>query len=198
MKMVPTPAANAASANMGLKITLTVFGSFGLAIWGTSIGFMLGWNRGNVLMLAGLAEYVSIIANAGMIYVTCRIMFLIMNSSFPGGTSLQDLQQCVARLVAFTVLGFTTWVTSIVWLAQNPNMDESIVYHACNYGFVISSVVAGLAGGLLRITYMIPALPAGSPKYTVQQQGHYVQSHQGSQSQYNNPAYTGPYSQHRM
>ncbi|MPD04993.1 hypothetical protein E2C01_100710 [Portunus trituberculatus] len=105
----------------------------------------------DILSVAGVAAYVSVIANAAIIYVTCRIMFLVMHPSFPSGETLQDLHQCVARLVAFTVLGFTTWVDSVVWIAQLPDDEKAIVYHACNYGFVISAIVAGLAGGLLRV-----------------------------------------------
>lgn len=75
------PPTDAASANTGLKITLTVFSTLGFGVWGTSIGFLLGWDHGAVFLIAGFAERLSIISNAAMIYITSRILFLVMVST---------------------------------------------------------------------------------------------------------------------
>ncbi|KAG0727058.1 hypothetical protein GWK47_035428 [Chionoecetes opilio] len=132
---------------------------------------------------------VSIPVNAAMIYVACRLIFLVTQRSFPNQLALHDLHQCVARMVALTVLGFSTWVASVAWLAEL-QYESYFVYHACNYGFVISMIVAGLAGGILTSCSRNDAIQmqAGPQRYMMPQSQPQSQGH-------SNQAYAPPYGQ---
>ncbi|KAG7158652.1 hypothetical protein Hamer_G011312 [Homarus americanus] len=71
--------------------------------------------------------------------------------SSPTASGVVDLQQNTARLVAFTIAGFSVWVTSTVWFIQGTDYYHSetvMVFFFCNFGFVFAALVAGLAGGL--------------------------------------------------
>lgn len=43
------------------------------------------------------------------------LMDCVQAPSFPNPAYVQDLQENVARMMAFTVLTFSVWVTSLVW-----------------------------------------------------------------------------------
>lgn len=62
-----------------------------------------------------------------------------------------DLRECVARLVTLTVVLLTMWAVSLSWLVKD-KCDSNGVYHGCNYGFIDSALVAGLAGGLYKVS----------------------------------------------
>lgn len=76
---------------------------------------------------------------------------LFQSRSFPSPALLADLHESVARMVCFTVLGLSMWGASLSWLV-NEACDKNLVYHLCNYGFLFSSLVAGLAGGLWTVS----------------------------------------------
>lgn len=167
----PLGVTKASSTGNGLKIATIIFGVIGFAVWGVSIGFMLGWEYsvGDYCTSGGAARivygwYISIPANVAMIYVTARIIFLITSRSFPSPVLLADLHESVARMVAFTVLSLTMWAVSLTWLVKSDCQKNSL-YHACNYGFVVSALVAGLAGGLWTTVSAKFMDPTGAAKY---------------------------------
>lgn len=160
-------------------VALIVTSSIGLAVWATSIGNLFGWGFVYFPTKVLIGTCVSIADNAVMMYVASRLIFLVTKTNLTSATSYHDLHQCVSRMVVATIIGFAAWVTSIAWLAINPNSGTYIVYHCCNYGFIFSAVVAGLAGGLLnqfRARTATSTGPVRDVSLTVQQP---------SQTQYN-------------
>ncbi|XP_071545070.1 uncharacterized protein [Panulirus ornatus] len=131
-----------------LKVSIVVFGFLGMLMWGSSIGFVIGYDDVCFGLLV-IALSLLIPINVGYIYVTSRIMFLISHISFPSETSLLDLNKNTARLLAFMVAGFSLWVTSTVWFAVRLDYyDCYMIFFLCNFGFVPAAVVVGMAGGL--------------------------------------------------
>lgn len=70
---------------------------------------------------------------------------------FQRAGTLEDLSRCVSRLVTFSLLSFTAWVNSIVWLSLD-NTTNFRMYHGCNYGFILGGVVALMAGSLAQVS----------------------------------------------
>lgn len=75
----------------------------------------------------------------------------LQSRSFPSPGLLADLHESVARMVAFTVLNLTMWAMSLAWFVID-GCERNTVYYACNFGFLLSAIVAGLAGGLWRVS----------------------------------------------
>ncbi|XP_050733557.1 uncharacterized protein LOC127007069 [Eriocheir sinensis] len=180
--MMPPPAYNAATPLGTKKTLIVVLGVFSIVVWCTSIGFLIGWGYGYYSETASeikiiYGNFLSVPANAAMIYATARIIFIIMDTDFPCPASLRDLKQSISRLVAFSMLGFTGWVTSLVWLSIY-NTDNFLMCHLCNYGFIFGGLMAALANSLAsrtREAAKTPALPL---------QAHYNQAYP---SPYPNP-----------
>ncbi|KAK4307667.1 hypothetical protein Pmani_020591 [Petrolisthes manimaculis] len=145
--MVP----NATKSIGALGVTTIVFGAISMLIFGTAIGVTLGYGYffGRTLY----ASCVLIPANIGLLYVTSRIIFLITASTFPDAAGLQDLHQNVARLLAFTILTFSVWVTSIVWFVMYNHYDSYyysyIALFGCSFSYIFGIIMTGLSGGLI-------------------------------------------------
>ncbi|KAK4307668.1 hypothetical protein Pmani_020591 [Petrolisthes manimaculis] len=171
--MVP----NATKSIGALGVTTIVFGAISMLIFGTAIGVTLGYGYffGRTLY----ASCVLIPANIGLLYVTSRIIFLItaedviivstdnelrlnniskkrnskLASTFPDAAGLQDLHQNVARLLAFTILTFSVWVTSIVWFVMYNHYDSYyysyIALFGCSFSYIFGIIMTGLSGGLI-------------------------------------------------
>ncbi|KAK8744806.1 hypothetical protein OTU49_000625 [Cherax quadricarinatus] len=153
--MQPTGAMDTVSCctATALRVSIYVMGTISLLIWGNSIGFTLGY--GNLLGDTFYASLLSIPVNVGYIYLTCRIIFLISGITVVQGEVLKDLRRLTAYMVALLIVGFSGWVTSVVWVSLYINNDwystHYLIFFGCNFGFVFAAVMAGLAGGLYDV-----------------------------------------------
>ncbi|XP_069193424.1 uncharacterized protein [Procambarus clarkii] len=176
IRMESSPCCSSSS----LRVTIYVLGALSLLVWGNCIGFTLGYAAYASLILYG--SIVSIPVNVGYIYVTCRIIFLISDSTTVTPKALVDLQRLNARLVALILVGFSVWVTGVVWFALyypgNSYYNDELVYDAfmtffaTNFGFIFAALVVGFSAGLQSQWKKVSALrPAGllmhesPPKY---------------------------------
>ncbi|KAK3864653.1 hypothetical protein Pcinc_029690 [Petrolisthes cinctipes] len=149
---------NATKSIGALSVFIIVFGAISLLIFGTAIGVTLGY--GYYTGRTTYASWVLIPANFGLLYVTCRIIFLITASTFPDAAGLQDLHQNVARLLAFTMLTFSVWVTSLVWFVMYSYHYSITALFGCSFSYVFGIIMTGLSGGLIfqKRTRTTPAL----------------------------------------
>nr|XP_027216394.1 uncharacterized protein LOC113809107 [Penaeus vannamei] len=144
-----------------LKISTIVLGSIGLVIWPTAIGFTCGYGfygfNGYYHSPFALtaAAVILIGVNIAYVYLTCLIIFKLTGSRQLTPEVIQSVRRNTAQLVAFLLVGFAEWVTSVVWYAMYGIMfDPWFVYvtlFGCSFSFVWTVMVAAVSGSLTHV-----------------------------------------------
>ncbi|XP_042863903.1 uncharacterized protein LOC122248136 isoform X2 [Penaeus japonicus] len=90
--------------------------------------------------------------NIAYIYLTSLMIFSLTASKQLTREAIESVRKNTARLVAFLLVGFAEWVTSVVWFVMyGLDWDGWFVYvtlFACSFSFVWTVVVAAVAGSL--------------------------------------------------
>ncbi|XP_042863886.1 uncharacterized protein LOC122248126 isoform X2 [Penaeus japonicus] len=143
-----------------LKVSTIVLGSIGLVIWPLVVGFTCGYgfhetnryyaNPVETMMLS----IILIGVNIAYMYLTSLIIFKLTGSKQLTREAIESVRKNTARLVAFLLVGFAVWVTSVVWFIDVPYWADWSVYvtlFVCSFSFVWTVVVAAVAGSLTQI-----------------------------------------------
>ncbi|XP_042863887.1 uncharacterized protein LOC122248126 isoform X3 [Penaeus japonicus] len=143
-----------------LKVSTIVLGSIGLVIWPLVVGFTCGYGFYEMSEYYGsqVESILSIIligVNIAYMYLTSLIIFKLTGSKQLTREAIESVRKNTARLVAFLLVGFAEWATSLVWFVMyGLDWDGWFVYvtlFACSFSFVWTVVVAAVAGSLTHI-----------------------------------------------
>ncbi|XP_042863879.1 uncharacterized protein LOC122248124 [Penaeus japonicus] len=144
-----------------LKVSTIVLGSIGLVIWPTAIGFTCGYGFYGTSVYYGnpvgsmMLSIILIGVNIAYMYLTSLIIFNLTGSKQLTREAIESVRKNTARLVAFLLVGFAEWATSLVWFVMyGLDWDGWFVYvtlFACSFSFVWTVVVAAVAGSLTHI-----------------------------------------------
>lgn len=141
-----------------LKVSTIVLGSIGFILWAAAIGattyitfdVMSGaYLQPFPILMAGI---ILVGVNIAYIYQTSLIILTLTESKRISREVVESVRGNTARLVAFLLVGFAEWVTSVVFYVME-GMDrlEYITLFGCSFSFVWTVVVAAVAGSLTHV-----------------------------------------------
>ncbi|XP_063588128.1 uncharacterized protein LOC134765406 [Penaeus indicus] len=141
-----------------LKVSTIVLGSIGLLLWPAAICattyITFDVVNGNYLQPFPIvmAAIILVGVNIAYIYQTSLIILTLTESKRMSRQVVESVRRNTACLVAFLLVGFAEWVTSVVfYVMEGMDRVEYITLFGCSFSFVWTAVVAAVAGSLTHV-----------------------------------------------